>query len=67
MLVPIVGMSAAWFVLGETVSVGEICGAVLVIIGVLGAGMRAAKGPKILAEAVATDVEDVADVPAGTS
>ncbi|SMX74197.1 EamA family transporter [Brevibacterium antiquum] len=67
MLVPIVGMSAAWFVLGETVSLGEMCGAVLVIIGVLGAGMRAAKGPKILAEVVPTDVEDVADVPAGTS
>ena len=43
MLVPIVGMSAAWFVLGETVSLGEMCGAVLVIVGVLGAGMRAAK------------------------
>lgn len=66
MLVPIVGMSAAWFVLGETVSLGEMCGAGLVIIGVLGAGMRAAKGPKILAEVVPTDVEDVADVPAGT-
>lgn len=61
MLVPIVGMSAAWFVLGERVSLGELCGAALVIIGVLGAGMRAAKGPKILAE------ELHPDVPAGTS
>ena len=52
MLVPVVGMSAAWIVLGETVSLGEMCGAVLVIIGVLGAGIRAAKGPKVLAEAV---------------
>ncbi|TSI17048.1 EamA family transporter [Brevibacterium aurantiacum] len=66
MLVPIVGMSGAWFVLGETVSLGEMCGAVLVIIGVLGAGMRAAIGPKIRAEVVPTGVEDVADVPAGT-
>lgn len=66
MLVPIVGMSTAWFVLGETVSLGELCGAVLVIIGVLGAGMRAAKGPKILAEAVSTGMDSVVDVPAGT-
>lgn len=71
MLVPIVGMSAAWFVLGERVSFGEMCGgAVLVIIGVLGAGMRAAKGAKILAEAVPAVVPDVdeprPDVPAGT-
>ncbi|AZL11947.1 EamA family transporter [Brevibacterium aurantiacum] len=73
MLVPIVGMSAAWFFLGETVSFGELCGAALVIIGVLGAGMRAAKGPKILAEVVPADAEDEADVdepspdvPAGT-
>ncbi len=44
MLVPIVGMSAAWFVFGETVTVGELCGAALVIIGVLGAGLRASAG-----------------------
>lgn len=70
MLVPIVGMSAAWFVLGERVSLGEMCGAGLVIIGVLGAGMRAAKGPKIFAEVVPVVVPVagpmVPDVPAGT-
>ncbi|GAA1920969.1 EamA family transporter [Nocardioides hwasunensis] len=35
MLVPVVGMSAAWLVLGETVSPGEIAGAGLVVAGVL--------------------------------
>lgn len=35
MLVPVVGMSAAWLVLGETVSPGEAAGAVLVVVGVL--------------------------------
>lgn len=35
MLVPVVGMSAAWVVLGETVSRGEAAGAVLVLAGVL--------------------------------
>jgi O-acetylserine/cysteine efflux transporter len=35
MLVPVVGMSAAWLVLGETVSAGEVVGAVLVVAGVL--------------------------------
>jgi len=35
MLVPVVGMSTAWLVLGETVSPGEAAGAVLVVAGVL--------------------------------
>lgn len=52
MLVPVVGMSAAFVFLGERVTVGELCGAVLVIIGVLGAGLKAAKGAKILAAEV---------------
>ncbi|WP_166969901.1 EamA family transporter [Brevibacterium atlanticum] len=71
MLVPVVGMSAAWLVLGETVTFGELCGAALVIIGVLGAGLKAAKGARILAEAVPVDESDIEenqpDVPAGTS
>ena len=49
MLVPVVGMSAAFVVFGERVSIGELCGAVLVIIGVLGAGLKAAKGARIAA------------------
>ncbi|WP_420096451.1 EamA family transporter [Brevibacterium sediminis] len=53
MLVPVVGMSAAFVFLGERVTVGELCGAVLVIIGVLGAGLKAAKGARILAAAEA--------------
>ncbi len=67
MLVPIVGMSAAWLVFGETVSLGELCGAGLVIVGVLGAGLKAAKGARIagaLAEAVPEPVPDVTE-PAG--
>ncbi|MGO1291414.1 MAG: EamA family transporter, partial [Brevibacterium linens] len=51
MLVPVVGMSAAFVFLGERVSLGELCGAALVIIGVLGAGLKAAKGARILAAA----------------
>lgn len=35
MLVPVVGMSAAWLVRGETVTVSELIGAVLVVTGVL--------------------------------
>lgn len=35
MLVPVVGMSAAWLVLGETATAGEVAGAVLVVAGVL--------------------------------
>jgi O-acetylserine/cysteine efflux transporter len=35
MLVPVVGMSTAWIVLGETVSPGEIAGAAMVVTGVL--------------------------------
>ncbi|WP_181274454.1 EamA family transporter [Brevibacterium oceani] len=55
MLVPVVGMSAAFVFLGERVTVGELCGAVLVVLGVLGAGLKAAKGARILAEAVPAD------------
>ena len=62
MLVPVVGMSAAFVFLGERVSLGELCGAVLVIIGVLGAGLKAAKGARILAaEAVPTPASDAPD------
>ncbi len=35
MLVPVFGMSAAWVVLGETVTAGELAGGVLVVVGVL--------------------------------
>lgn len=35
MLVPVVGMSAAWLVLGESIRPGEALGAVLVVAGVL--------------------------------
>ncbi|KNX38812.1 EamA family transporter [Luteipulveratus halotolerans] len=35
MLVPVVGMSTAWLVLGESVSVGELAGGAVVIAGVL--------------------------------
>ncbi|MDO8144038.1 MULTISPECIES: EamA family transporter [unclassified Isoptericola] len=35
MLVPVVGMTAAWLVLGETATPGELAGGVLVILGVL--------------------------------
>ncbi len=35
MLVPVVGMSAAWLLLGETVSAGELAGAAAVVTGVL--------------------------------
>jgi O-acetylserine/cysteine efflux transporter len=35
MLVPVVGMSAAWLVLGETVSAGELVGSAVVVAGVL--------------------------------
>lgn len=35
MLVPVVGMSAAWVLLGERVSLGELAGAGLVVAGVL--------------------------------
>ncbi|MFV2144722.1 EamA family transporter [Isoptericola sp. G70] len=40
MLVPVVGMTAAWVVLGEVVSVPELSGAVLVVVGVLWGGAR---------------------------
>lgn len=62
MLVPVVGMSAAYVLLGERVTFGELCGAVLVIIGVLGAGLKAAKGARILAaEAVVPLNADAGD------
>ncbi|WP_106267644.1 MULTISPECIES: EamA family transporter [Isoptericola] len=40
MLVPVVGMAAAWVVLGEAVSVPELGGAALVVAGVLWGGAR---------------------------
>lgn len=40
MLVPVVGMSAAWLVLGEAVSPGELIGAILVVAGVLFSSIR---------------------------
>jgi len=42
MLVPVFGMSAAWLVLGETVTPGELAGGVLVVVGVL-LGSRAGR------------------------
>ncbi|WP_166850080.1 EamA family transporter [Isoptericola sp. BMS4] len=46
MLVPVVGMTAAWLVLGETVTPGEGAGAVLVVGGVLlGSTRRRAPRP----------------------
>ncbi|GAB2476759.1 EamA family transporter [Xylanimonas ulmi] len=42
MLVPVVGVTAAWLALGETPSVGELAGSALVVAGVLWAGRRAA-------------------------
>ncbi|WP_277209550.1 EamA family transporter [Isoptericola croceus] len=47
MLVPVVGMTAAWIVLGEAVSVPELCGGVLVVAGVLWGGARARGGPRV--------------------
>jgi O-acetylserine/cysteine efflux transporter len=38
MMVPVVGLSAAWLILGEKPSVGEIAGSALVVGGVLWAG-----------------------------
>lgn len=43
MLVPVVGVTAAWLLLGERVSAGELAGSVLVVAGVLYAGMRAGR------------------------
>ncbi|WP_067437875.1 EamA family transporter [Nocardioides jensenii] len=45
MLVPVVGMSAAWIMLGETVSTGELAGATLVVAGVLLGSRQAAALP----------------------
>lgn len=44
MLVPVVGMTAAWLVLGESVTVGEGVGAVLVVGGVLLGSSRGGGG-----------------------
>jgi O-acetylserine/cysteine efflux transporter len=43
MLVPVVGMSAAWLVLGEAVSPGEMVGAAMVVAGVLLGSRRPAR------------------------
>lgn len=40
MLVPVVGMSSAWLLLGETVALGELAGAMAVVSGVLFASAR---------------------------
>jgi O-acetylserine/cysteine efflux transporter len=45
MLVPVVGMTAAWVVLGETVTPGEAIGAVAVVAGVLLGGVRTRARP----------------------
>lgn len=51
MLVPVVGMSTAWLVLGETVSRGELAGAALVVSGVLlGSRLPRASAPVSAAE-----------------
>jgi O-acetylserine/cysteine efflux transporter len=57
MLVPVVGMSAAWAVLGETVSRGEVAGAVLVVGGVLVAS-RPPRPAAPIAEAVLSPSSD---------
>jgi O-acetylserine/cysteine efflux transporter len=43
MLVPVFGMSAAWVVLGETVTWRELAGGVLVVVGVLLGSMSSAR------------------------
>ncbi|WP_163511651.1 EamA family transporter [Fodinicola acaciae] len=40
MLVPVVGMSAAWVILGESVTIPELAGAALVVVGVLLGSLR---------------------------
>jgi O-acetylserine/cysteine efflux transporter len=45
MLVPVVGISAAWLLLGEHVSGGELAGSAVVVAGVLYAGSRARRAP----------------------
>jgi len=45
MLVPVVGMSAAWILLGESVSAGELIGAGLVVGGVLLGSRGARRSP----------------------
>lgn len=59
MLVPVVGMSTAWLVLGESVSPGELLGAGVVVIGVL-LGSRL---PRIAPEGTPPPV--AAELPAG--
>lgn len=49
MLVPVVGMSAAWLVLGERVSPGEMAGALLVVTGVLVATAPPRRGAPVRA------------------
>ena len=46
MLVPVVGMSTAWLVLGEAVSPGEMAGAAMVVAGVLLGSRRPALSPE---------------------
>ncbi|MDM7854666.1 EamA family transporter [Cellulomonas alba] len=41
MLVPVVGITAAWVLLGEHASAGELVGSAIVVAGVLSAGSRA--------------------------
>ncbi|WP_278235222.1 EamA family transporter [Isoptericola sp. AK164] len=45
MLVPVVGMTAAWLVLGETATPGELAGGVLVVVGVLLGSRPPRRGP----------------------
>lgn len=47
MLVPVVGMSAAWIVLGERVTVPELLGGVLVVGGVLLGSRRSLRPPRL--------------------
>ncbi|MGM1029725.1 MAG: EamA family transporter [Actinomycetota bacterium] len=47
MLVPVVGLLTAWVVLGETLSVAEVAGAVVVVLGVLlGSGALRRRQPR---------------------
>ncbi len=63
MLVPVFGMSAAWVVLGETVTWRELAGGVLVVVGVLlgsGASARSRTAPPSTPPRAAATVTGVA-------
>lgn len=59
MLVPVVGMSAAWVLLGEAVSAGELLGAAVVVAGVL-LGSRRGRTAAPLDEPAPVEADSVA-------